>query len=244
LPRRYRAPFVALTSLVATQYPGTDAHTAVTSGHVLVEGRLVTNPAARIRRDAAVRLVPNRRLRGEVKLAHALAALEVPVSGRVALDVGAAAGGFTAALLSGGARRVYAVDAGTGQMSGRVRADPRVVNLEGRNLGDLDTELVPERLGLVTMDLSYLPLADAMPQLAPLRFTLDAHLLVLVKPTFELRRPILATHPEDVRAAVHAVLVAAKACGWTPLGATRAPRTGRRGAVEVFVLATAATSGT
>ncbi len=247
MPRRYRAPFVALT-LVATESPGTDAHTdahtAVISGHVLVDGRLVTNPAARVRRDAAVRLAPNRRLRGEVKLAHALAALDVPVIGRVALDVGASAGGFTAALLGAGARRVYAVEAGTGQMLGRVRADPRVVNLEARNLGELDTELVPERLGLVTMDLSYLPLADGIPQLAPLRFTLEAHLLVLVKPTFELRRPTMAARPEDVQAAVDAVLVAAWACGWTPVGATPAPRTGRRGAVEVFVHATAATPTT
>ena len=72
----------------------------------------------RVRRDAAVRLLPERRLRGEVKLAHALGALEVPVAGRVALDVGASAGGFTAALLNARTRRVYAVDAGVGQLLG------------------------------------------------------------------------------------------------------------------------------
>jgi 23S rRNA (cytidine1920-2'-O)/16S rRNA (cytidine1409-2'-O)-methyltransferase len=226
LPRRRRAPFVALTSLVAALHPGTDAHTAVASGRVLVDGRFVTNPAALVRRDAAVRLLPQRRLRGEVKLAHALAGLDVTVNGRVALDVGASAGGFTTALLGAGARRVYAVDAGVGQMLGSLRADPRVVNLEGRNLGQLDTRLVPEPLGLVTMDLSYLPLADALPQLAPLRLTPDAQLLMLVKPTFELRRPTLATHPEDVQAAVEAVLVAARRCGWAPVGTTTAPAPG------------------
>lgn len=244
MPRRHRAPFVALTSLLATLHPGTDAHAAVASGRVLVDGRFVTNPAARVRRDAAVRIVPQQHLRGEVKLAHALAALDVPVNGRVALDVGASTGGFTTALLGAGARRVYAVDAGVGQMLGSLRADPRVVNLAGRNLGQLDARLVPEPLGLVTMDLSYLPLADALPQLAPLRLTPDADFLVLVKPTFELRRPTLATHAEDVQAAVEAVSVAARRCGWTPVGTTTAPRTGRRGAVEVFVHATLAVGRT
>jgi 23S rRNA (cytidine1920-2'-O)/16S rRNA (cytidine1409-2'-O)-methyltransferase len=156
----------------------------------------------------------------------------------VALDVGASAGGFTAALLAAGARRVYAVDAGTNQLLETLRADARVVNLEGRNLGEVDAKVVPEPLSLVTMDLSYLPLADALPQLAPLTFTPDAHLLVLVKPTFELRRSSLTTDPEDVHAAVDAVTVAARRCGWTPVGTTPAPRTGRRGAVEVFVQAT------
>lgn len=240
MPRRYRAPFVALTSVLATQHRGIDAHAAITSGYVLVDGRLITNPAARVRRDAAVRLLPERRLRGDVKLAHALGALEVPVAGRVALDVGASAGGFTAALLKAGTRRVYAVDAGVGQLLGRLRADPRVVNLEGHNLGELNAELVPERLGAVTMDLSYLALAEALPQLASLQFTPDAQLLVLVKPTFELRRPTLVHRPEDVQTAVDVVSVVLRRCGWTPVGTTPAPRTGRRGAVEVFVHALSA----
>ncbi|MGH9222654.1 MAG: hypothetical protein ACRD2W_02360, partial [Acidimicrobiales bacterium] len=66
----------------------------------------------------------------------------------------------------------------------------------------------------------------------------DAQLLMLVKPTFELRRPTLARRPEDVRTAVTLVSVVLRRCGWTKVGTTPAPRTGRRGAVEVFVHAT------
>ena len=75
-------------------------------------------------------------------------------AGRVALDLGAAAGGFTTVLLELGAVRVYAVDAGHGQLLGSLRADPRVVNLEGTNLGELTPGLVPEPVDLVSVDLS------------------------------------------------------------------------------------------
>lgn len=235
MPKRQRAQFVALKSLLAKRHPGLDVDAALASGRVLVDGRSITNPASLVRSDAAIRLLPERRLRGEIKLAHALKELGVPVAGRIVLDVGASAGGFTTALLDAGASRVYAVDAGVGQLVGRLRANPRVVNLEGHNLGELTAERVPEPLALITMDLSYLSIAHAVPQLAPLLLAPDAHLLVLVKPTFELRRPKLARSPEDVRAAVDAVAAAVHRCGWTSLDTANAPRTGRGGAVEVFL---------
>jgi predicted rRNA methylase YqxC with S4 and FtsJ domains len=81
-----------------------------------------------VRAGAALRVLPYRRLRGDVKLSHALDTLAVPVAGRIAIDIGASAGGFTTALLDRGARRVHAVDAGVGQLLGRPRADPKVVN--------------------------------------------------------------------------------------------------------------------
>lgn len=235
MPRSQRVRFVPLTFLLAKRHPGLDIEDALASGRVLVDGRSVTNPACRVRGDAAIRLLPERRLRGEIKLTHALAELHLPVTGRVALDVGAAAGGFTTALLDAGASRVYAVDAGVGQLLGRLRADPRVVNLERRNLGDLTAECVPEPVGIVTMDLSYLPLAQAVPQLADVPLVTDAHLLVLVKPTFELRRGRMARSPDDVRAAVDRVSAVMRCCGWTPLGTAKAPTTGRARAVEVFL---------
>src|SRR3712207_2459095 len=105
-------------------------------GRVLVDGFPVRNPRSLVNARARVELVARERLRGEVKLGRALALLHVDVRGRVALDVGAAAGGFTKALLAAGARRVYAVDTGHGQLLGSLRQDPRVVNLERTNLGE------------------------------------------------------------------------------------------------------------
>ena len=138
MPGAHRAPIVMLTRLLAEQRPElTDPITAIADRRVVVDGRTVANPRARVPRSAAIRVLPPHRLRGEAKLAAALAALDLDVTDAIALDVGAAAGGFTSALLAHGVAFVYAVDVGFGQLAGRLRADPRVVNLERTNVADL-----------------------------------------------------------------------------------------------------------
>jgi 23S rRNA (cytidine1920-2'-O)/16S rRNA (cytidine1409-2'-O)-methyltransferase len=229
-----RAPFVALVDALARSNPdaGVDA---IVDARVLVDGRVVTNPRARVRADSSIRVLAHRRLRGDVKLSHALDTLDVAVTGRVAIDVGASAGGFTAALLDRGAARVYAVDAGVGQLVGRLRVDARVVNLEGTNLAALDRALVPDAIDVVTMDLSYLAVADAVPQLARLTVRPRADMVVLVKPTFELRRGALAAAEADVVVAVEQASRAVTASGWDVIRMCDAPVTGRRGAREAFL---------
>ncbi len=231
---RHRARFVALTHLLAHHHVEVDSD-VISSGRVLVNGRVLTNPAARVRADSALRILSERRQRGDLKLSAALEQLAVPMAARVALDVGASAGGFTTALLTSGARRVYALDAGVGQLVGRLRSDPRVVNLEGVNLGVLSTEAVPETVDVITMDLSYLALADAVPQLEAVDIDPDADLLALVKPTFELHRATLASSPADVTEAVDGAVRAIGASRWEVQELCRAPRTGRKGAPEVFI---------
>jgi 23S rRNA (cytidine1920-2'-O)/16S rRNA (cytidine1409-2'-O)-methyltransferase len=166
-----------------------DPESLIRSGQVVVDGRIVTNPAALVRLGASIVVVTPRVLRGEVKLQAALDNFQVSVAGRVALDVGASAGGFTRVLPRAGATRCYAVDAGHGQLLGSLRCDPRVVNLESTNLGDLSRRLVPEVIDVITMDLSYLSLASAVPQLDRIAIAGDADLIVLVKPMFELGLP-------------------------------------------------------
>ena len=166
-------------------------------------------------------------LRGEAKLEAALAAFDVRVAGRVALDAGASTGGFTRTLLQHGARRVYAVDAGHGQLLGSLRQDPRVVNMELTNLGEV---VVTEPVDLVTLDLSYLPLADAVPQLGDL----GADLVALVKPQFELR---LARPPDDPLPALDAAVAGIERAGWQVRGTIESP-VRVRGTVEYFVWAT------
>jgi 23S rRNA (cytidine1920-2'-O)/16S rRNA (cytidine1409-2'-O)-methyltransferase len=234
LSKPNRPRFVALAELLARHHPTVPAE-SIALGRVLVDGRIVDSPQARVRRDAALTIVVPRRLRGDIKLSHGLDTLAIGVSGLVALDLGASAGGFTTALLNRGAARVYAVDAGVGQLRGQLRVDPRVVNLEGHNLGDLTRAVLPEPIGMVTMDLSYLALADAIPQLGSLELQHGAELMALVKPTFELRRGGLAASDADLDRAVRAAGAAARHAGWTVLGTTIAPRTGRRGAREVFL---------
>jgi 23S rRNA (cytidine1920-2'-O)/16S rRNA (cytidine1409-2'-O)-methyltransferase len=207
-------------------------------GCVLVDGRVLTNPRALVRADAPVRVVAERPLRGHTKLSGALAVLGCDLRDAVALDVGAAAGGFTSALLAAGATRVYAVDVGFGQLAGRLRADDRVVNLERTNLADLDPVRVPDVVDVVTMDLSYLPVASAIAQLGDRRLRLapGARLLALVKPTFELRRGALAADGDAVAAAFAQAAAGVRAAGWTVVAGVPSPVLGARGAVEVFLV--------
>jgi predicted rRNA methylase YqxC with S4 and FtsJ domains len=103
----------------------TDPERTLAKGRVVVDGRIVTNPNALVRSYASLRVLPARPLRGEDKLRAALDAFGVPVPGRVALDLGAAAGGLTTVLLERGAHRVYAVDPGHGSSAGHITSPIR-----------------------------------------------------------------------------------------------------------------------
>jgi 23S rRNA (cytidine1920-2'-O)/16S rRNA (cytidine1409-2'-O)-methyltransferase len=224
-----------LVSELARKYPEIhDPVATIVAGEVAVDGFVRRNPRSMVRMDASIALRSDRALRGEAKLAAALERFAVPVADRVALDLGAAAGGFTRVLLARGARRVYAVDAGHGQLLGSLRQDGRVVNLERTNLAELDALLVPEPVEVVTLDLSYLALAEAIGQLrVDLAPAADA--VALVKPQFELR---LATPPTGA-AAHESALASATAgferAGWRVVATMRSPVTGAGGAVEHLV---------
>jgi 23S rRNA (cytidine1920-2'-O)/16S rRNA (cytidine1409-2'-O)-methyltransferase len=226
-----------LIRAVAHRYPElANPEQAIRSGHVLVNGWPSRNPETQVDVQATISLSLPRSLRGEVKLQAALKAFRAATVGRVALDVGAAAGGFTRALLDAGAKRVYAVDAGFGQLLGSLRQDPRVVNLEATNLAALGPALVPETIELVTIDVSYLSLARAIPQLAPVPLAADAQLIALVKPMFELGLP--APPPDgDLPAALAHAIAGIQAAGWTVHATMQSPIPGARGAVELFVYA-------
>jgi 23S rRNA (cytidine1920-2'-O)/16S rRNA (cytidine1409-2'-O)-methyltransferase len=204
----------------------------IMSGRVQVDGRIVANPRSMVARDAAIVLRDPTALRGEAKLRAALATLHVPVAGRVALDLGAAAGGFTRVLLAAGTRRVYAVDAGHGQLLGTLRQDPRVVNLEATNLADLDVAIVPDAIDVVTIDLSYLAIAFALPQLGRITLARDADLVALVKPMFELGTAVAPTDDASLAAALARATAGAAAAGWHVLSVAESPIRGARGARE------------
>src|SRR5262245_6043114 len=191
-----------------------DPGSAIVSGLVRVEGRIVTNPRSLVAHDASIVVRAPIVLRGETKLRTALAAFDVGVAGRTALDLGAAAGGFTRALLTAGARRVYAVDVGHGQLLGSLRQDPRVVTLEATNAARLDRRHVPEVVDLVTVDLSYLAVAAVIAQLGGIVLASDADLIALVKPMFELG---LASAPQEqavLRRALERAARGVEAAGW------------------------------
>ena len=230
-----KARFRGLVEHIQALRPDIDAVAAITDRRVLVDGRLVDNPNARVRADAAVVVRANGALRGEAKLRGALDAFSVDIVGRVALDVGASAGGFTKVLLDAGASRVYAVDAGHGQLLGSLRQDGRVVNLESTNLGDLSPRLVPETIEVFTIDLSYLAIAAAVPQLEQVDVASEADLVALVKPMFELGLEAPPTDRARLQGAVQRAAEGIERGPWEVVGRTASPVRGSNGAVEFFV---------
>jgi 23S rRNA (cytidine1920-2'-O)/16S rRNA (cytidine1409-2'-O)-methyltransferase len=209
-----------------------DPEGTLAAGHVLIDGRVVTNPRSQVRGDASVVVKPPRTLRGEDKLRAALDGFAIDVTDRECVDLGASAGGFTKVLLEDGARRVFAVDAGHGQLRGELRNHSRVVNLERTNLADLSAIPRCAPIGTVTMDLSYLSVADAVPQIETLSFAPDADLIALVKPMFELG---LGSPPEDdptLRRALDLAVAGVERLPWHVVGTMASPVIGSKGARE------------
>ena len=239
MPAARRAPLVALITLLQRRFPGLDDPARlIKEGAVLVNGVPAQSPRTRVRADAAIQIPQPRPLRGTIKLTHALTAFGIDAAGAIALDLGAAAGGFTQALLDAGAIRVYAVDASAGQLRGWLRANPRVINLERTNLARLGPHLITEPANLITMDLSYLAIADAIGQLDRQMLAPAAQLIALVKPTFELHAATLADQPQQVAAAAKTAARALQDHGWQVLGQQPSPILGAKGAVEIFIHAT------
>jgi 23S rRNA (cytidine1920-2'-O)/16S rRNA (cytidine1409-2'-O)-methyltransferase len=235
VPARRRKA-VSLLEYLSRERPEVEgAAGAIEAGRVRVDGVVRTSGAFLVRPGAAVVYSPPAPLRGEAKLRAALEGFGVPVAGRVALDVGAAAGGFTRVLLEAGARRVYAVDAGHGQLLGSLRLDPRVVTLEATNVGRLSAAHVPEAVEVVTVDVSYLSLAGAVAQVNRVEVAPGADLVGLVKPMFELR---LGAPPESDAALEEALALAVagvERAGWRVTGTMPSPVRGARGARELLL---------
>jgi 23S rRNA (cytidine1920-2'-O)/16S rRNA (cytidine1409-2'-O)-methyltransferase len=236
MKRRARRSFKKFLDQIRQTHPeASDPESLIRSGQVLVDGKIVTNPASLIRLGATIVVVTPRVLRGEVKLQAALDTFQLSVAGRVALDVGASTGGFTRVLLRAGATRCYAVDAGHGQLLGSLRCDSRVVNLESTNLGDLNRGLVPEVIDVITMDLSYLSLASAVPQLDRIAIADNADLVVLVKPMFELGLPALPEESVLLERAVVQAIQGIELSRWKVLAQMESPVRGAGGAIEFFL---------
>src|SRR5262247_634335 len=125
--------------------------------------------------------------RGGVKLDSALTRFGVGIAGRVCLDVGASTGGFTQVLLARGARRIYAVDVGTGQLHPHLHGEPKIVSLEQTDIRTLDPGRLAEPPDFITIDVSFISLKSVLPAAFALAAR-PAHVLALVKPQFEAPR--------------------------------------------------------
>ena len=219
------------------------AAASVLAGDVLVlpERRRASKPGELVSEDAAFEVARGREFasRGGIKLANALDALGLSVSGRRALDVGASTGGFTDCLLQRGAAQVTAVDVAYGALHWKLRSDPRVTVIERRNARELRPDELPYAPDLIVIDVSFISLSKVLPAVlgcAAPRFDC----LALVKPQFEVGRDRVGKGGvvRDAgarRSALVAVGAAALELGAAVRGYASSGLPGPKGNLETFI---------
>ncbi len=218
------------------------AQAAIAAGLVMADGVMVAKPSDEVAADAALQAEPAHPYvsRGGVKLAAALDHFGYDPAGCVGLDVGASTGGFTEVLLARGARRVYAVDVGRGQLHERLRARPAVVSLESTDIRAIEPTLLPERPDFVTIDVSFISLKQVLPAALALAKP-RSRLVALIKPQFEAGRQALKkgiVRDAAVQAAACDDIAAClTALGWTVAGVISSPITGGDGNREFLIAA-------
>lgn len=222
----------------------------IRAGEVRVNGQLLDKPGTEVDITAELQVKARSRFvsRGGEKLAKALETFPIPVSSRLCLDGGISTGGFTDCLLQAGAKRVYGIDVGYGQVDWGLRNDPRVILRERTNLryltkADLyeSEENLPD-LGVV--DVSFISLTKILPALWELLVS-PRELVLLVKPQFEVGRSRVGKKgvvrdPADHTDAIFQVLQAALELGWSYGGLTWSPISGPAGNIEYLLWLTMA----
>jgi 23S rRNA (cytidine1920-2'-O)/16S rRNA (cytidine1409-2'-O)-methyltransferase len=217
------------------------ARALIEAGKVAIAGRTVTKVSELVDPAAELALAPDHPYvsRGGLNLEGALDDLHVDPSGLVVADVGASTGGFTDCVLRRGARRVYALDVGHGQLHPRLAADERVVAMEGINARDLRAGSLPEPIALVLVDASFISLTKLLPALVTLLAS-EGRLLALVKPQFEVGRAQVGKRGvvnDDAQRmlALEQVVAAGEQLGLHALGHADSRLHGPEGNREIFV---------
>lgn len=177
--------------------------------------------------------------RGGLKLEKAMQEFSLDLNGLVCMDIGASTGGFTDCMLQNGARKVYAVDVGYGQLDWKLRNDERVVNLERTNARYLTTEQIPEPIGFFSIDVSFISLTLLLPVLRTL-LAPNGRCVCLIKPQFEAGREKVGkkgvVRSKDVhREVIEKIVSFSLENGFSVLGLTFSPVKGPEGNIEYLI---------
>lgn len=215
------------------------AKTTIMSGLVYVNGQRVDKPGTSVAPDASIEVRGDALpfvSRGGFKLDKALKVFPIDPAGKCCIDCGASTGGFTDVLLQHGARKVYAVDVGYGQLAWKLRTDERVVNLERTNLRYVTEEQIPELMDIAVMDVSFISIKLVLPAVKAL-LKPNADLMCLIKPQFEAGREEVGkkgvVRDPDVHCEViESILSFAPTIGLTPVGLDFSPIKGPEGNIE------------
>jgi 23S rRNA (cytidine1920-2'-O)/16S rRNA (cytidine1409-2'-O)-methyltransferase len=217
------------------------AQAAIEAGLVQANGATVRKASEEIARDADLTASPAHPYvsRGGVKLAAALDHFAIDPKGRVCLDVGASTGGFTQVLVVRGAKRVYAVDVGRGQLHDSLRRRPEIVSLEETDIRTLPASSFDAPPDLITIDVSFISLKLVLPAVTALAAP-SATLVALIKPQFEAGRDRVkkgvVRDPAVHQAVCDDIAAVAASLGWRVRGIIPSPIAGGDGNVE-FLLA-------
>lgn len=215
------------------------AQALILAGKVLVNDQPASKAGQAFEEDVAIRVKGEDHpyvSRGGLKLASALDQFQIPVAGRIALDVGASTGGFTHVLLLRDVQKVFAIDVGHNQMDWKIRNDPKVVVREKVNARNLTFEELGTQVGLIVVDVSFISLDKIFPAL--LQFsTPETDWVTLIKPQFEVGREHvgkggIVTSEEARVEAVARLTRFAETLGLNRLGLIESPITGTDGNQE------------
>ena len=215
------------------------ARAVIMSGQVFVGGQRMDKPGAPVDEQAQIEIHGAQCpyvSRGGLKLEKALAQFHVDPSGYVCSDSGASTGGFTDCLLQKGARKVYAIDVGYGQLAWKIRSDPRVVTMERTNIRYVTPEQLGEPLDLSVIDVSFISLRLVLPAIAAL-LKRNGHVVCLIKPQFEAGKDKVGKKGVVRDPAVHievveTVCAAAEELGFGVLELEFSPVKGPEGNIE------------
>ena len=215
------------------------AQALVMAGQVYVNGQKAAKPSQQVGEGDQVeaRGAPHPYVsRGALKLEKALRAFVIDARGAVAVDVGASTGGFTDVLLRAGARHVYAVDVGYGQLDWRLRSDPRVTAMERVNARYLTRADFPERPSLAVMDVSFISILKILPALFSI-LEEGGRCVSLIKPQFEAGRERVGKKgvvrdPAAHREVLERITDGVRALGWHCAALDFSPVTGPEGNIE------------
>ena len=215
------------------------AKTTIMAGLVFVNGQRADKPGMAVSPDVQLEVRGSALpfvSRGGYKLDKALKVFPVDPTGKICLDCGASTGGFTDVLLQHGAKKVYSVDVGYGQLAWKLRTDERVVNLERTNLRYVTEEQIPEPIELAVMDVSFISIKLVIPAVHRLLVP-DADYICLIKPQFEAGREEVGkkgvVRDESVhRHVIREILDFAPTAGLSVLGLDYSPIKGPEGNIE------------
>jgi 23S rRNA (cytidine1920-2'-O)/16S rRNA (cytidine1409-2'-O)-methyltransferase len=220
------------------------AQRLIRAGEVKVNDQVIDKPGTPVDAEARLQVVqpPPYVSRGGEKLAKALAEFAIRVEGRICLDGGISTGGFTDCLLKAGAKQVYGVDVGYGQVAWQLRQDERVILKERTNLRYLTPEMLygeAMRPDFGVLDLSFISLTKVLQPLWELLIP-PREVVLLVKPQFEVGRDRVGEkgvvrNPKDHYSGIMQVMTAAQHKGWCPRGLTWSPIRGPAGNIEYLL---------